>query len=276
MSAADPIIITSPTNPRLKLIKKLHQRRQRERSGLILLEGHRLVIDALDAGFCPEFVLLSDAALDDAAEGARLQAALRGAECVARAPSALVAELSDTQTPQGVLAVLSQPSVALPPRPDFVLVCDHISDPGNLGTLLRSAAGAGVSAALLLGGCDAWGPKALRAGMGAQLRLPLRQTSSWADASQILSGWDLSVFGADAGGQCAHFDVDWRQPSALVVGSEAQGLSLEVRDDPHASLCKIPLAGSGDGASVESLNAAVAGSVILFEVQRQRLCGPKA
>lgn len=228
------------------------------------------MLDALEAGFSPKFVVVHDAALDDAREGERLRVALEAADCeVMRAPVEVVNELSDTTTPQGVLAVLPTPSVPLPPSPSLVLVCDAVSDPGNLGTLLRSAAGAGVDAALLTPGCsDAWGPKALRAGMGAQCRLPTCQLA-WDEVSSKLGEWGCAAFAADADGDVAHFDVDWRSPSCLVVGSEAHGLSDAVRADPRVTLCSIPM--NGGAESVESLNAAVAGSVILYEAARQRL-----
>ncbi len=267
-------LLTSKANPKIQLIKKLHSRRQREKSGLMLLEGHRLVIDALDAGFAPDFVLLHDGAVEDAAEGARLRAALAvSGSPVLRAPEALVAEASDTTTPQGVLAVVRCEPLPLPASPSLVLVCDSVADPGNLGTLLRSAAGAGADAALLTSGCsDAWGLKALRAGMGAQLRLPVRSGLAWADAAAQLRAWGCAPRAADASARRAHFDVDWRRPSALVVGSEAHGLSPEVRGE--CELVAIPLGGGGAAeqqAALESLNAAVAGSVVLFEAQRQRL-----
>jgi RNA methyltransferase, TrmH family len=272
MAASEWPIITSATNEKLKLIKKLYARRQREKAGLILLEGHRLVLDALEAGLSPQFVLCTDAALSDAGEGERLRAALLAtSDCnVLRAPTDLFNGVSDTTTPQGVLGVFPTPELPLPPKPSLVLVCDAVSDPGNLGTLLRSAAGAGVCAALLTPGCsDAWGPKALRAGMGAQCRLPTRQLA-WPQIAAELEAWGCVAFAADAAGEVAHFEVDWRAPSALVVGSEAHGLSDVVRHDPSVSLCSIPM-GIGAGEGVESLNAAVAGSVILFEAARQRL-----
>ena len=277
------MLVTSATNARLKLVKKLHSRRQREKHGMILLEGHRLILDALGAGLLPEFVVLHDEALDDdVARGPQLRAALEALEPnrVLRAPMNVVEALADTQTPQGVIAVLPQPSLPMPERPSLVLVCDAVSDPGNLGTLLRSAAGAGVGAALLTAGCsDAWGLKVLRAGMGAHYRLPLRSVHSWADASRQLATWGVVPLAADAAGESAHFEVDWSPPSALVVGSEAHGLSPEVRADPMVRLCRIPLEASmptgggagGEASGVESLNAAVAGSIILFEAQRQRL-----
>jgi TrmH family RNA methyltransferase len=272
-------LITSSANPRLKQLKKLHTRRHRDKQGLVLLEGHRLVLDALSAGYTPEFVVVHDDALESHPEGQRLRTELEQLRdgSVVRAPPAVVADLSDTQTPQGILAVLPQPALPLPSAPTLVLVCDAVADPGNLGTLLRSAAGAGVGAALLTAGCsDAWAPKTLRAGMGAQFRLPVRSMDEWSAVSAQLASWGCTTFAADASGSEAHFDVDWRQPSALVVGSEAHGLSKHVRADPSVRLCRIPL-GVGDlsqddgGVSLESLNAAVAGSVILFEAQRQRL-----
>lgn len=272
MTASEWPLITSASNDKLKLIKKLHSRRQREKAGLILLEGHRLVLDALEAGLSPRFVLCTDAALSDAREGNRLHDALGASKStVLRASVDLFNGVSDTTTPQGVLGVFSTPELPLPSKPSLVLVCDAVSDPGNLGTLLRSAAGAGVCAALLTPGCsDAWGPKALRAGMGAQCRLPIRQ-HTWQEIAEVLSTWGCVAYAADAAGQMAHFEVDWRAPSALVVGSEAHGLSDEARNHPSVSFCRIPMVTPGAGQGVESLNAAVAGSVVLFEAARQRL-----
>lgn len=164
-----------------------------------------------------------------------------------------------------------------------VLVCDAVRDPGNVGTLLRAAAGAGVDGAILTAGCaDAWGLKALRAGMGAQLRLPVLTGVDWPTIGTLLRdefGCDVCVAdGEDAsprGGEAArvrrpavHYTKhDWVRSSALVVGSEADGPSAEA----HAlatTRVSIPLANG-----TESLNAAVAGSVILFEASRQRAAG---
>ena len=260
----DAPLLTSRDNAKLKLVRKLRDsRRQRQREGLVVLEGARLVLDGLAAGFSPELLVLSEAAAADASLRASLAA---NRDSVVRVPDALMGELCDTTTPQGVLAVLPQPSLPLPPAPSLVLVCDTVGDPGNLGTLLRSAAGAGADAALLLPGCvDAWGPKALRAGMGAQLRLPLAAAPTWADAARQLRGWGCEALAADAGGAVAHFEWDWTRPTALVVGSEAHGLSDEVKADPAVTTCSIPL-----HAGVESLNAGVAGSVMLYEAARQR------
>jgi len=262
-----PQHLNSPNNPRLKLAKRLHARRQREKTGLILLEGQRLIADALDAGLSADFVLVSDEQLRDGALD-RLLARVP-AEIAASTTAPLFRDVSDTTTPAGVLALFQKPILTLPPSPSLVLVCDSIGDPGNLGTLLRASAAAGVDGCLLMAGCaDPWGPKALRAGMGAQFRVPMMQVDSWAGAAASLVEWGCAIRAADAGGTSAHYDCDWRDASALVVGSEAHGISREVLADPRVHSCSIPMAGD-----LESLNAAVAGAIVLHEAQRQRMTG---
>ena len=236
---------------------------------LTLQEGQRLVMDALELGQQPSTLLVAEELLQGGASEQLLAAVSRLDEgTVVRVPMSLLTSLSDTMTPQGVLAVLPQPTLALPAAPSLVLVLDRIADPGNMGTILRSATGAGAQAAVLLPGCcDPWGPKPLRAGMGAQLRLPLLASSSWEEASRTLEEWGCSIVAADAGpGGVAHYALDWRQPRALVLGSEAHGVADEILSDDRTARCHIPMT-----AGIESLNAAMAGSVMLFEAQRQRI-----
>jgi len=289
-------------NAQLKLLRTLKQRKHREREGLVVLvrlrlpalptcrprkrsthqprahprtaqEGQRLVLDALEAGQQPTLLLVADElASRPEAEAVRTAAARLAEGSVARVPMSMLDGLSDTQTPQGVLAMMPQPSLAVPDKPSLVLVFDRISDPGNMGTLLRSAVGAGAHVALTLPGCsDPWGQKALRAGMGAQLRMPIRAAASWEDAARQLDGWGCAAFAADARGESAHYSLDWREPCALVVGSEAHGLSEEIATDRRTTLCRIPMYGG-----IESLNAAMAGAIMLFEAQRQRTVGSEA
>lgn len=151
-------------------------------------------------------------------------------------------------------------------------------DPGNVGTLLRAAAGAGADGVVLAPGCaDPWGLKALRAGMGAQLRMPMLTGVAWPEIEALLVadlGCSVCVAdGDDAGGAEGAFvrrssvgyaDHDWTGPSALVVGSEADGPSAEARAMATTRV-SIPMANG-----MESLNAGVAGAVILFEASRQR------
>ena len=170
--------------------------------------------------------------------------------------------LSETETPQGVLAVLELTNLPIPKLPTFLLIPDQIRDPGNLGTLLRSAAAAGVDAALLPPETtDAFAPKVLRSGMGAHFRLPI-QSATWDEIQKHTN--DLQVFWADMNGRSC-WETDLCQPLALIVGGEADGASESARRLATMSL-RIPMPGKA-----ESLNAGVAGSVLMFEVVRQRI-----
>lgn len=266
--------VTSTANPVVKLAKKLAKTSGKD--GLALLEGRRLVGDALGAGLVPRHVLVNPAVLDD--DGGALRRLLEAAPPsvdVLLAPPHVVAAASATQSPQGVVALLDVPAApsALQPPPRLVLALDGVGDPGNLGTLLRTAAAVGADAAVLFNSCcSPWSTKALRAAMGATFRLPLFSAGSWAEADALLRGeWGLDVRVADyVDGAAAYDAADWRARSALVVGSEGNGISADLvsalgKGEPTLARVVVPM--SND---VESLNAAVAGAVILGEAARQR------
>ena len=153
----------------------------------------------------------------------------------------------------------------MPQSPNFILIPDQIRDPGNLGTLLRTADGAGVQTVFLPPETtDAFAPKAVRAGMGAHFRLSI-QPKSWEEIHQLTEG--LQVFLADMDGRSC-WETDFRQPLALIIGGEAEGASEEAQKLASQKV-SIPMNGK-----IESLNAAAAGSVLLFEVVRQRKSNP--
>jgi TrmH family RNA methyltransferase len=165
-----------------------------------------------------------------------------------------------------VVALARWPQVN-PGVPGMILVLDAIQDPGNMGTLLRSAEAVGVAEVLgTIGTVDAYSPKVVRAAMGAHMRLALTQDLSWDAISERVALVD-HVYAADAEASMPYFAADWRQPSALIIGNEAHGLSDDARTLARSSI-GIPMHGRA-----ESLNAAVAGSVILFEALRQRTRG---
>ncbi len=150
----------------------------------------------------------------------------------------------------------------IPAKPTFVLVLDSLRDPGNLGTLLRTAAAAGVQAVFLSPGTtDAFAPKVVRSGMGAHFRLPILSLS-WEEISARLEG--LNTYWADMEGQVSCWEADFKKPLALIVGGEAEGVSVEARQLAGKSV-GIPMPGEA-----ESLNAAIAGAILMFEVVRQR------
>jgi TrmH family RNA methyltransferase len=257
------IVITSAQNPKIKLVRALLGRaKERREAGAFVVEGVRLVEEAKARDWKFRFALY-DSSLNE--RGSSLIEHLLSREIeVEEVSEPLMKSLSDTETPQGILAVLELSHLPLPTSPDFLLIPDQIRDPGNLGTLLRTAAAAGVEAVFLPPETtDAFAPKVLRSGMGAHFCLPIR-SMRWEKIRRETT--DLQIYLADMNGRSC-WETDLRQPLALIVGSEAEGASEEARE---LATQKISIPMSGD---IESLNAGVAGSVLMFEVVRQRSVG---
>ncbi len=255
-------MITSSQNAKIQRVRALLGRRQdREEARSFVVEGVRLAEEALTAGLIPELVLYS-ADLSERGRSVLEGFAATGAE-IEETAAGLLDSLSATETSQGLLAVFPLLALALPPRLDFVLIADQVRDPGNLGTLLRTAAAAGVQAVLLAPGTtDAYAPKVLRAAMGAHFRLPLRYMA-W-EAIEQLCKPQLKIYLAEAGAGTPCWQIDFCQAAALVVGGEAEGASSTARQIVDG-LVTIPMPGKS-----ESLNAAIAASILLFEIVRQR------
>lgn len=249
-------LITSPQNERVKLAHALQtQAKARRKHGKIALEGVRLINDALDQGLAPDFILHLPTFTPDSLHTPPDSTLLPAAPEIMR----LVCE---TDAPQGAVGVFPMPDRPFPTALTRLLIIDGVRDPGNLGALLRTAAAAGVEGVLLSPDCvDPFNPKALRAGMGAHFRIPLAERT-W-DAIQAVCA-PLTVWLADMDGDSAYDTVDWTEPHALIVSSEAHGAS-DSAQSVAARRVFIPMA-----ASTESLNAAAAAAVLLFEAARQR------
>jgi TrmH family RNA methyltransferase len=260
-------VISSTANPHVKHIRSLAaDRRERRRERMFVLEGVRLVADALASGAELELVLYTPERLDTTDAGRQLMAALAELRQAHPATAQVVTAAADTMHPQGVVALARWPVVEAG-RVGLLLVLDAIQDPGNLGTLLRSAEAVGAAAVLCgPGSTDCYAPKVVRAAMGAHFRLALEQDLAWEALDERLALVD-HVYAADADASMPYYAADWRQPCALVVGNEAGGLSAAALARA-TKLVSIPMRGG-----TESLNAAVAGSVILFEALRQRSLG---
>ena len=261
-------MITSIHNPRIKAARKLADRKERYAAGMLLAEGVRMIADAVQCGIEPGAVFYDPEALEANPAAAALLATLAGAgtDCQPCTPE-VIATLTTTVTPQGIVAILPLPlNLPFQTPLTFALILDAIRDPGNAGTLLRSAAAAGVQA-VIFGPqtVDPFNDKVLRAGMGAHFRVPLRICATWEQVRRIL-GSGPGLYLAEADAQLAYDQVDWCTPCALVVGGEASGAGAPARAESTA--IAIPM-----HSGVESLNAAVAGSVILFEAARQRRWG---
>lgn len=257
-------LITSKDNPRIKEARKLAERAGRAARGRFLVEGVRLLADGWQSGARPAAVYVAEDAPPRNAALAALLEELRaaGVPAFACTPGVLAA-LTGTVTPQGIVAEMALPVLSLPPELSLVLVLDRLRDPGNAGTLLRAAEAAGAGLAIFgPETVDPFNDKVVRAGMGAHFRLPLRDCRTWADVEALLPP-GCTLYAADAAAEVAYDAVDWRQPAALVVGGEAEGIGAEARS--RSRLIAIPMQGRA-----ESLNAAMAGTVVLFEAARQR------
>lgn len=260
------MLLSSSHNPRLQRVRALlEKKKQRDEEQAFVVEGVRLVEEALASGWQAELALFTTQ-LSERGQGALNGLQASGAEVVQVEPH-LLASIAGTETPQGLLAVFKRQAQKLPVNLDFALIADNLRDPGNLGTLLRSTAAAGAQAALLSPGCaDAFSAKVLRAGMGAHFRLPVLPLT-WDEIRAACQESRLRVLLAESSGGASCWESDLRAPLALLVGSEAEGASAEGKA-LTAQVVHIPMPGSS-----ESLNAAVAASILLFEVVRQRQGG---
>ena len=231
---------------------------------MFLVEGERGVSDALDAGVQPHVVVIRDGyepgsptvyiALETAGDNLRV---LDGP---------LFDGLTETVHPQGILAILPIPSIqSLSDDATLVVLLDGIRDPGNMGTLLRSAAAAGADAVLIgPASVDVYSPKVVRSAMGAHFRVPIMPLDT-VDPGR-LAAIPLRAL-AEANAVRDYDRVEWREPCLVIVGSEATGPGEVGRSLANLGVA-IPMSGG-----IESLNAGAAGAVILFEIARQRRIG---
>lgn len=241
-------------------VRRLRQRKHREAERLFFAEGVRVVEDLLASGTVPELAVVSPT-LEDTPRGRDLARALRARAPLRTVTDAELRELADTETPQGVLVVARMPEERLPAiapaAPALVLALDGVQDPGNFGTLVRSAEAFGAAAVIALPGTvDAWNPKAVRAAAGAAFRVPIVRLSADRLAAWAATG-ELSLWGAAVDGESiARLAVPQRL--VLVIGNEGAGLSAAVEPQLQRRVA-IPIRGRA-----ESLNAAMAGTVLLY------------
>lgn len=254
-----PEQITSTQNARVKLTRTL-QTKARARRGerKMVLEGYRLIADALKANKRPLFAFYSES---NAETDLINQLRAAGTELLP-ASDEVIRYISDTETPSGIVGVFTIPRPEWPENLARVLILDAIREPGNMGTILRTAAAAGVELVIAAPDCvDIYNPKVVRSGMGAHFRVPL-VNADWQEIAQFCQ--NVPVYLATGDADASYTAIDWTQPWALIVGNEAHGVSETARDIASTPV-SIPMA-----AETESLNAATATAVILFEAARQR------
>ncbi|MCL2532201.1 MAG: RNA methyltransferase [Oscillospiraceae bacterium] len=238
-------VITSTQNPQIKFAVKLRDSaKARREHGQFFLEGYRLCMDALENGYTPELLFCTDK-FD-------LPGAVRISESVAQ-------KLGDTVTPQGIFGLFKANSPA--PAQQLsgkIIALENLQDPANLGAIARTAEALGIDCLVVSGGCDVYHPKALRASMGALLRLPVTQIE---DSPSWLEQCELPCYAAvPVGAAITPPECDFTAGAVIVIGNEGNGLSNEVIAACDARLT-IPMRGRA-----ESLNAAAAAAILMWEL----------
>lgn len=256
--------ITSRDNPIFKQLRKLaDQSRERRKTASTLLEGVHLIEAYLQVYGEPRLLVIPEGHSND--EATALIQQLADVDTM-MLPTLMYAELAPVASSSGVMALVDIPALEIPRQADFALLIENIQDPGNLGSMLRTAVAAGVQTAYLTTGCtDAWSPKALRGGQGAQFILPIVENVEAMEVIQAFSGKSLALTMQGA----SLYQQTLREPVLFVVGNEGAGISPRVQQ-AVTDCITIPMVPQHNQA-LESLNAAAAVAVALFECHRQRL-----
>lgn len=255
----------SRDNKLIKLAVKLKQKKYRDEENKFIIEGIRFVEEGIKAGDI-EHIFYSQKLLET-----------RGSErilgmhsSIHEVSDAVLKELCDTENPQGVAAIANKRKWHIEDiKNGFFVICDGVQDPGNMGTIIRTCDAAGVGAVgIIRGSVDMYNPKTLRSTMGSIFHLPVIMYENFETIAEDLLSKGYNLYGASLNTESYIYDCNFKDKTAVVIGNEANGIP-----EKHMDMCthrvKIPMAGTA-----ESLNAAVASAVIIYEVVRQRLNTP--
>lgn len=257
-------MISSTSNSQIKYVAALNKKAKlRKADGLFVTEGIKMFSEV------PSGMIQKAYVSESFLKGKGHEALLKGIswECVS---DDAFRAMSDTQTPQGILALVKQFHYTIEdlfqqPGNDHLMVLEAVQDPGNLGTIIRAGEGAGITGVIMSEGtADIYNPKTIRSTMGSVCRVPFLYTEDLQGTLTLLKSRGVRLFAAHLGGRHDYDQEDYTGNTGFLIGNEANGLSERTASMADA-LVKIPMAGK-----VESLNAAVAASVLMFEAARQR------
>lgn len=261
--------ITSSQNPYIKEIKCLKERKHRENKNKFFIEGIRFVEEALCEDGMIDEIFISDQLTGNKGGKEILDKVYERNYKPLVVSDKLFKEISDTRTPQGILATIKAKQYSMDDiitDDNFLIILESIQDPGNLGTIIRTADAVGATGIILSKGCvDLYNPKVLRSTMGSIFHIPFYQSTDLVETLRWLKQKAVKVFAAHLKGSSNCFEVDMRGNVAVVIGNEAKGISDEAAKNADV-LVKIPMNGRA-----ESLNASVAAGILMYEVSRQRL-----
>ncbi|WIV11405.1 23S rRNA (guanosine(2251)-2'-O)-methyltransferase RlmB [Proteiniborus sp. MB09-C3] len=263
-------MITSSSNSIIKEVKSLYRKKDRWMKKNFFVEGIRAVRECVDSNANIAYLVYSDMLFSINGGKELLDKISQENYNINYISDKLFNEISDTEKPQGILAVVSYDlkkiDEIIKDKENFLILLDRVQDPGNMGTIIRTADAFGSNGIIVTEGCvDIFNPKTIRSTMGSIFHIPLLYYKSACEAIKDLKDRGITVIttSLDANEYC--FDVDFKRNFALIIGNEASGVSNEIIADSDL-LIKIPMPGEA-----ESLNAAIASSVIMYEVLRQRL-----
>ena len=252
------IIIESNQNKIIKEVNSLKAKKERDKTGLFILEGKRLV-DEIPNSWEIKYLLKAESYSEDI-----------NFENVYTVKDSLFEKISETVNPQGILAVchikeFDVTNVDYSNSPFFV-VLENVTDPGHMGTLIRTADAAGADGIFLSKGCvDIYNPKVIRATMGSIFHLPIYRNLNLMDLMEDFKNNNVKTLAAHLKGTSTPYKVDMTTACAVIIGNEANGLSDEI-SEMASDLVKIPMPGKA-----ESMNAGIAGGILIYEAVRQRI-----
>ncbi len=260
-------MITSSSNKLIKEIKLLHKKKGRWNTKSFFIEGIRSVEQCIKSGEKVKYIVYSSELLSESGQDF-INDVESEAFDIYEVTQELFKDISDTDTPQGILAVVQFNEYKLEDilnDNNFLILLDRVQDPGNLGTIIRNSDAFGANGVIVTSGCvDIYNPKTIRSTMGSIFQIPIVHMDSTVEAIETLKNQGISVISSSLDTDNYSYDIDFKSDCALVVGNEASGISGEVIESSD-QLVKIPMAGDA-----ESLNAAVASGVLMYEVLRQR------
>ena len=262
-------VITSPANKDVKLLRSLHERKYRKQTGWFLAEGMRICLEAISLGFAPMRLVYAAGRQDDAMI-AELIAACRdnGGRAMAVDPD-LLGRISRKDNPQMVIGAFAQkwqkPAQIIPQKDTLWIALDRVRDPGNLGTIMRTADAVGAKGLILIEDCtDPYSLEAVRASMGAVFNCDLVRMSE-ADFISFAPSWGGTIIGTALQASVDYRQADYSQATIMLMGNEQAGLTEALRKTV-TQLIRMPMQGRSD-----SLNLAVATGVSLYEWLRGRV-----
>lgn len=262
------VFISSTDNERIKLYRRLcTDRRARKKEGLFPIEGARLVCDAAAEAARLRCVFVTEDAEQKYSEAMELLTERYDSRIFYRISAELAAAISETGTPQGVFAVCEAPALDKSlvygkiKKGSRLLILDNIQDPGNMGTMLRTADACGIEAVILCNCCDYRNPKVIRSAMGSLMRVPVVE-DAFENAVKSVQTAGIPVFAAVIGGGTSLTDCDFAGGGAVIIGNEGNGIP-----DDHADLADHRLTIKMHG-TINSLNAAMAAGIIMWELSK--------